>query len=147
MTREKIREVISKFEGHYHVEEDTFFCCSQCADCCDENRKDKPCDCGREKRIDKITDAILSALPRLICGDCNHDLSMRVDGKYVCDLCSKLRHISAPSELRKIRLPKKMHVMEHLIDDSNVLSNRELARKVKNETIDEIASLNESEGE
>lgn len=33
-------------------------------------------------------------------------------------------------------LPEKMHVMENLIDESNVLSNRELARKTRNETIE-----------
>lgn len=31
--------------------------------------------------------------------------------------------------------PNGRHVMEELIDNSNVLSNRELSRKVRNETI------------
>lgn len=41
--------------------------------------------------------------------------------------------------------PRKLHVMEGLIDNSNVLSNRELSRKVRNDTIDAMSTWLEGE--
>lgn len=43
--------------------------------------------------------------------------------------------------------PRKLHVMEGLIDNSNVLSNRELSRKVRNDTIDAMSTWLEGEME
>lgn len=43
---------------------------------------------------------------------------------------------------KEIVWPDKLHVMPELIDETNTLSNRELSRKIRNETIDEFAKLN-----
>jgi len=56
--KDEIKKIAEELAGtHYHVEEDTWYCCGLCDDCANDQRKGK-CDCGLQGRIDKIEQAL-----------------------------------------------------------------------------------------
>ena len=49
--------------GHYHVDDDCWYCCYACEDCCND-QKTGICNCGLEKRVQEIIQALRTAVEK-----------------------------------------------------------------------------------
>lgn len=61
MSKEKLVEIIKKHIHHYNWDEDNWYGCPLSESGCSDDSQGEDCNCGRDKKIDDLAMAILSA--------------------------------------------------------------------------------------